>query len=187
MTNQLPVVSVEARALGEKAPFGGSVRFDVTPGKCVWLQGASGRGKTTIAMYTAGLVSESVLRHLQLELRVTWDESIVNSERIGVLFQQTTLLDELTLAGNLQLALMHAKNTSNNDTTEDESANFGSYLTMKRLLETVGLDWFRDAHKRPTQLSGGMARRAALAVLLAQRKRVIVLDGKVNMKPNCTC
>ena len=47
---------------------------------------------------------------------------------------------------------------------------------VKRLVEAVGLDFARDGHKRPTELSGGMARRASLALQLAQRKQCIVLD-----------
>ena len=46
----------------------------------------------------------------------------------------------------------------------------------KRLVEAVGLSWARDGRKMPQELSGGMARRASLALQLAQRKRVVVLD-----------
>jgi ABC-type transporter Mla maintaining outer membrane lipid asymmetry permease subunit MlaE len=49
-------------------------------------------------------------------------------------------------------------------------------LKLKQLLDAVGLDYDRDAGKRPTELSGGMGRRASLALQLAQHKRVIVLD-----------
>jgi ABC-type transporter Mla maintaining outer membrane lipid asymmetry ATPase subunit MlaF len=34
-----------------------------------------------------------------------WDESLAVGERCGVLFQQTTLLDQLTVAGNVCVAL----------------------------------------------------------------------------------
>ena len=47
---------------------------------------------------------------------------------------------------------------------------------IKQLIDSVGLDYAKDGHKRPTELSGGMARRASLALQLAQRKHVIVLD-----------
>jgi ABC-type transporter Mla maintaining outer membrane lipid asymmetry permease subunit MlaE len=76
------------------------------------------------------------------------------------------LLDDLTVAGNLFVALKHAQHYEK-DSFERE---------IKRLLEAVGLDYQRDANKRPSQLSGGMARRASLALQLAQRKRCIVLD-----------
>jgi ABC-type transporter Mla maintaining outer membrane lipid asymmetry ATPase subunit MlaF len=49
-----------------------------------------------------------------------WDPSIPKGERCGVLFQQTTLLDELTVAGNLQVALRQCYHQphDNDDTTE---------------------------------------------------------------------
>ena len=40
----------------------------------------------------------------------------------------------------------------------------------------VGLDYARDKNKYPTQLSGGMGRRASLALQLAQHKHLVVLD-----------
>ena len=59
--------------------------------------------------------------------------------------------------------------------TRTHSHNF--HLTeVKQLLESVGLDYARDGAKRPSELSGGMARRASLALQLAQKKRVIILD-----------
>jgi ABC-type transporter Mla maintaining outer membrane lipid asymmetry permease subunit MlaE/ABC-type Na+ transport system ATPase subunit NatA len=94
-----------------------------------------------------------------------WDPSLAVSERCGVLFQQTTLLDELTVAGNLAAAL--------------DAVGFprkDRELRIKQLLELVGLSYHADAGKSPTELSGGMGRRASLALQLAQKKHVIFLD-----------
>ena len=147
-------------------PFGNErVSFELTPGSCVCLAGNSGAGKTTLATFLAGLSTESNLNQLGIEVvKCDWDSSIPNGERCGVLFQQTALLDALTVAGNISVALDACKNSTCSETK------------IKQLIETVGLDYARDAHKYPTQLSGGMARRASLAMQLAQRKRVIVLD-----------
>ena len=112
-------------------------------------------------------------RKLDIEMEACdWDPSIPVGERSGVLFQQTTLLDELTIAGNLHVALQtyHRQHGSTGNTDSDY------YSEIKQLLDTVGLDYERDASKRPTELSGGMGRRASLALQLAQHKRVIVLD-----------
>ena len=163
-----PLVSVEARPLGPKCPFGSAVQFDLQPGGCVWLQGPSGRGKTTLAMYLAGLLQSKTLQKLQMDISVEWDPSIALSERAGVLFQQTTLLDELTVAGNLAVGLhQHDRFVTTTPQQRD--------LRIKQLLDTVGLAP-GDAAKRPTELSGGMGRRACLALQLSQRKHVIVLD-----------
>jgi ABC-type nitrate/sulfonate/bicarbonate transport system ATPase subunit/ABC-type transporter Mla maintaining outer membrane lipid asymmetry permease subunit MlaE len=131
-------------------------------------------GKTTLAMVLTGLANPSQLRMLDVQIdKCTWDSSIPPSERCGVLFQQTTLLDELTIAGNLQLAL---KQYYRHHGSAPPRRRGSFHDEIKKLLDIVGLDYARDAHKRPTELSGGMGRRASLALQLAQHKRVIVLD-----------
>ena len=131
----------------------------------MWLQGNSGRGKTTLAMYLCNLLPQRTLQKLQIAVDCQWDPSLKLSERCGVLFQQTTLLDELTVAGNLAAALDAVGYPA-----EDRE------LRVKQLLDLVGLEFHRDAGKRPTELSGGMGRRASLALQLAQKKHVIFLD-----------
>lgn len=167
MSNTTPLVKLTAIPKGLKCPFGNSkVDIELSKGSCVWLSGDSGLGKTTLSTFLAGLSSRAVLDKLDIQIECNWDSSIPISERCGVLFQNTTLLDELTVAGNLCVALQAAHN--------DAAGNMEHRI--KGLLEMVGLDYQRDANKRPSQLSGGMARRASLALQLAQRKRVIVLD-----------
>lgn len=106
--------------------------------------------------------------------KCSWNESIPEGERVGMLFQQTTLLDSLTVAGNVCVALEHCPSTKNDKKTMNNMQH--KRATVKRLLETVGLDYLRDGPKRPSELSGGMARRASLALQMAQHKHVIVLD-----------
>jgi len=106
--------------------------------------------------------------------KCTWNESIPEGERVGMLFQQTTLLDSLTVAGNVCVALENCPSTKNDKETMNNIQH--KRATVKRLLETVGLDYLRDGPKRPSELSGGMARRASLALQMAQHKHVIVLD-----------
>ena len=173
----VPLVTLRAEPTGNKAPFGESIEFSLAEGSCVELRGPSGRGKTTIANVLTGIHDPShqasLLRKLHLSVRCDWDESIPVRERCGVLFQQTTLLDELTVAGNLAVALrLHDEHEPSTGTTARKSRDG----TIKDLLETVGLSYARDAHKLPSELSGGMGRRVCLALQLAQRKRVIVLD-----------
>lgn len=132
------------------------------------MQGNSGAGKTTLTTFLAGLSSPKDLSRLDVTARCDWNPKIHPSERCGVLFQQTTLLDALTVAGNVSVALQSCPTKT--------YAGDSLAPKIKQLLEAVGLDYARDAHKRPTELSGGMARRASLALQLAQRKQVIVLD-----------
>lgn len=175
-----PLVRLSATPRGPRCPFGDAVEFALQPGGCVSLQGASGRGKTTIATVLAGINHGSaatattttrqhvLLSKLQIDIQCEWDPSIPPQERCGVLFQQTTLLDDLTVAGNLAVALkLHHDRFA---TAQERDRK------IKHLLDAVGLDYDRDASKRPTELSGGMGRRACLALQLAQKKRVVVLD-----------
>ena len=167
------LVSLRTRRVGSHCPFGNaSIEFSLATGGCVWLKGASGRGKTTTALYLADLVPLRLLQKLDMSVdQLQWDENIPLNERCGVLFQQTTLLDELTVAGNLALALRQ------HDAAGAQKKNPGQQQQLiKQWLDTVGLRYERDANKRVNELSGGMGRRASLALQLAQRKRVIVLD-----------
>ena len=138
------------------------------------LSGASGAGKTTLSGFLAGLSSRSDLRKLDIVVeQCSWDESLEPGERVGVLFQQTTLIDALTVAGNVCVALEACATRRKEKGAQSAEERD---RTIKQLLDMVGLDYARDGPKRPTELSGGMARRASLALQLAQRKHVIVLD-----------
>ena len=169
-TKESPIVRFRALSSGPRCPFDGPLEFSLVPGSCVSLVGKSGMGKTTLGTVLSGLPgSKAILKKLDIHIEeCTWDPSIPKVERCGILFQQTTLLDELTVAGNLSVALKLHK--------EKFASNKERNLKIKQLLHAVGLDYQRDAGKRPTELSGGMGRRACLALQLAQHKRVIVLD-----------
>ncbi|KAL3775681.1 hypothetical protein ACHAWO_004495 [Cyclotella atomus] len=174
-----PILEFRAQNVNsEKCPFvNTSVEFTLYPGSCLHLAGPSGAGKTTLANYIAGLLPPNQgIKMLRSTLGINvetckWDESIPTGGRVGMLFQQTTLLDSLTVAGNVCVALEHCPSHNNFKLTEEEKRS-----TIKRLLETVGLDYLRDGPKRPSELSGGMARRASLALQIAQEKHLIVLD-----------
>ena len=162
-----------------RCPFiNDTVSFTLNRGSCIHLAGPSGAGKTTLSNYIAGILHPEKGKHM---LRNTlgididackWNSSIPQGERVGMLFQQTTLLDSLTVAGNVCVALEHCPSIS----VKSDDTIISTQQKIKALLETVGLDYLRDGPKRPSELSGGMARRASLALQLAQHKHVIVLD-----------
>ena len=192
--DDIPLVYFQASNIDPSlCPFSNpDVSFSLHRGSCIHLAGRSGAGKTTLASRLAGLhdidcpnnnLSTTPLQK-QLGIKIDqcrWDVSIPKGERCGVLFQRTTLIDSLTLAGNLAIALRNRPpSKSNNDTNNNNDSKSATRTTLeediKNLLETVGLNYERDAHKRPTELSGGMARRASLALQIGQKKRVVVLD-----------
>ena len=186
-TNDSPLVTVRIRPTGPNCPIGFStdhdhqndnsstgsneISFCIVPGGCIWLDGPSGRGKTTIAM---SMVPElhhqqmKVLQKLHLHVQCEWSSHVVPHEpsppSVGILFQQTTLIDELTVAGNLALAIQcnnknhhhhhHHHNTSSSLTTTKMTSS-GVQSQMKSVMEMVGLNYQNDIDKRYYELSGG--------------------------------
>jgi len=170
-----PILQFKARNVDtEKCPFtNDAVEFTLHKSSCIHLAGQSGAGKTTLSNVIAGLENDETVLENTLGISIAeckWDETIPVGERVGMLFQQTTLLDSLTVAGNVCVALENCPSTGK-DLSEKQKQT-----SIKQLLETVDLDYLRDGPKRPSQLSGGMARRASLALQLAQHKNVIILD-----------
>ncbi|EDQ90576.1 uncharacterized protein MONBRDRAFT_31799 [Monosiga brevicollis MX1] len=144
---------------GPQCPFDNDeLKFHLAEGECVWLQGASGAGKTLSSLQVLGLTTLP-----DVDCQVNWRDDLLHHNRAGMLFQQGVLIDELSLHDNILLGLQAGEGTA---ATSEQ---------VKALLESVGLS-AKDMHKMPNELSGGMLRRATLAQLLSQEKRVIVLD-----------
>ena len=196
-----PLVTVRIRPTGPHCPMGlpigpEEIAFSILPGGCIWLNGPSGRGKTTIAQsLVPALQQQSRVIHSKLQLQVVceWYPSVQQTSvppvppSVGILFQQTTLIDELTVAGNLALAIQchqnqrnkshYNKNNDNNNNTTTTTTNTRSLQQqMKSVMEMVGLNYANDIEKRCYELSGGMARRVSLAMQLLQQKQILVLD-----------
>ncbi len=149
---------VEIHPTDNRCPFeNNDVRLELEEGECLWLQGDSGAGKSSIALHLVDL------RPLQgANVRIDW-EGVADHERsVGMVFQQGVLIDTLTVGENIGFALRTAGRSASRN-------------AIDRALEEVGLSP-AEAQKMPGQLSGGMLRRASLAQVLAQGKRVIVLD-----------
>ena len=126
------------------------VDLDVYAGEFVTVVGASGCGKSTLLNLVAGLEQPT-----SGELEV--------DGRVAFMFQEATLLPWLTARKNIELALrLHGvPRSERGDRAQD-------------LLETVRLG--DKADKRPHELSGGMRQRVALARVLAQDTRIVLMD-----------
>lgn len=154
---------VGAQGLG-KTFGGGSVvalqeaSFDIRPGSFVALVGPSGCGKSTLLRLISGLIDPT-----SGNLQVHGKE--VNSPRtdVGMMFQKATLLDWRTAIENVLLPT-EVRGT----VTKADQKN------AAELLRLVGLKDFLFAF--PSQLSGGMQQRVALARLLQTGADVLLLD-----------
>ncbi len=127
-------------------------------GEFVCLIGPSGCGKSTLLRIVAGLLPPS-----SGEILLEGAPLTAPGRRVGLIFQQPTLLPWRTVAGNIALPLELANRPA---------AEIQARVTD--LIELVGLAGFEDEH--PLRLSGGMAQRAALARALAQNPEVLLLD-----------
>ncbi|HYM33783.1 MAG TPA: ATP-binding cassette domain-containing protein [Steroidobacteraceae bacterium] len=164
-----PIVSVRnvVNRFGAQVVHDG-VSFDVFPGEVLGIVGGSGSGKSVLLRTMLGLHHPNA-GTVSMEGKDITEMSDVEllavKRRYGVTFQHGALFTALTVAENVQMPLREHFNLS--DATLDA-------LTELRL-RMVGLPLDAGA-KLPSQLSGGMIKRAALARALALDPTILFLD-----------
>lgn len=139
------------------------IDFSVNKGEVMVIMGGSGSGKSTLLRYLLGLNSPTSGRVCLLGKDITEmsiDEMHSMRKNIGVAFQGGALFGSMTVAENIQLPL--------HEHTHLDKSTMKIMTGMK--LEVVNLAGFEDL--MPSQLSGGMIKRAALA-------RAIIMDPKL--------
>ncbi|MBV9111580.1 MAG: ATP-binding cassette domain-containing protein [Hyphomicrobiales bacterium] len=145
-----------------------SVDLDLYRGDILGLVGASGSGKSVLTRTILGLVTK---RAGIIELfgkntdELSPEELRALEQRIGVLFQFGALISSLSVKENVQLMMREHLHLS--EELLDEVA------MLK--LDMVGLP-ANVAEKHPSELSGGMVKRAALARAMALDPEVLLLD-----------
>jgi phospholipid/cholesterol/gamma-HCH transport system ATP-binding protein len=137
--------------------------LDVRKGEILGLVGASGGGKSVLMRTIIGLIPK---RSGRIEVMGVDIDSDRDTAAIwGILFQQGALFSSLTALQNVQFPLR--ENLVLSDVLMNEIA------TAK--LEMVGLTP-DDGDKFPSELSGGMTKRVALARALALDPEIVFLD-----------
>jgi phospholipid/cholesterol/gamma-HCH transport system ATP-binding protein len=142
--------------------------LDVRRGEILGVVGASGGGKSVLLRTIIGLIRK---RQGSVEIMGLDSHSVVRlkpreiGRRWGVMFQGGALFSSLTVRQNIQFPMR--ENLDLSPKLLDELA------TAK--IEMVGLDP-RDGDKFPSELSGGMTKRAALARALALDPQILFLD-----------
>lgn len=129
----------------------------VGEGEFVTLLGTSGCGKTTLLRIVLGLEGDFDGQALLRGQAITGP-----SERRGIVFQEHRLLPWLTVADNIGFALHREKSQA------------ARRQKVQALIDKVGLQGFGKAW--PSQLSGGMAQRAAIARALVNQPDILLLD-----------
>jgi len=143
------------------------ISFDVMPGEIFFIGGGSGCGKSTLLKNIIGLVppaSGEVLFFGRKANGVSEEEMREIQAEFGVLYQSGALWSSMTLAENVELPL---------ELYTDLGAEARRALARMKLAQ-VGLAGAEN--KYPSEISGGMKKRAGLARALALDPRVVFFD-----------
>jgi phospholipid/cholesterol/gamma-HCH transport system ATP-binding protein len=143
------------------------VNFQVAPGEIFFIIGGSGCGKSTLLRHMIGL--NPLLAGTVRFFGRSYSDSDNASRRdllktFGVLYQSSALWSSLTLRENVSLPLEEYTELSRRERDE---------IIMLKLAQ-VGLTGFEDYY--PSEISGGMKKRAGLARALALDPAIVFFD-----------
>lgn len=163
-----PIIEVDSlvRYFGRQKVLDG-VSFKVYAGDTFIIMGGSGCGKSTLLRHLIGTekpTSGSIKIFGQEITSMHPDAMHKLRGRYGMLFQSGALLQSLTVAENVALPL--------HEHTQLDAGLIDTVVKMK--LEQVGLTG--HGHKKPSEISGGMKKRAALARALALDPPLVFSD-----------
>lgn len=145
-----------------------SVTFSIKKGDIVAVIGGSGTGKTVLLREILGLHKPNKGEILLLGTSI-WTESAgrvrETLKKVGVLFQSGALFSALSVTDNVATPLREQTNLPESIIRE--------IVDLRLLVSGLSL---ADKFKKPSELSGGMVKRAALARALALEPEVLFLD-----------
>lgn len=144
------------------------ISFLVEKGKIVALIGGSGSGKTALLREIIGLLRPTAGRVLlfgQDVWQVSSEEIEAMRSRFGVLFQNGALFSALTVGENIAVPLV--------EQTDMGPELIESVVQLRLALTGLSCD---TCQKMPSELSGGMVKRVALARALALEPELLFLD-----------
>lgn len=163
-----PVIAVEGLVAG----YGDqivleNINFDVRHGEIFIILGGSGCGKSTLLKYMIGLYRTSMGRVVidGVDIMSVDDDALKKVRTgFGVLFQSGALIGSMTLAENVSLPLLEFKRLS----------PAFIQLMIKMKLGMVNLAGYE--HHYPSELSGGMKKRAGLARAMVMDPTILFFD-----------
>jgi len=144
------------------------ISFAIMPGEFVAIVGPSGNGKSTLLNMITGIdhpsEGEVIVTGQSVHTMSENELAVWRGEHLGIIFQFFQLLPALSLVKNVMLPMDLVKKVPRRERAERAMA----------LLERVGLA--DQAHKLPSQVSGGQQQRAAIARALANDPPLLVAD-----------
>ncbi len=167
-TSAEPIIEVDSlvRYFGKQKVLDG-VSFKVYEGDTFVIMGGSGCGKSTLLRHLIGTEkpTSGSIKIFGEEITTMRGAALQKLRgRYGMLFQSGALLQSLTVAENVALPLI--------EHTQLDPGLIDTVVKMK--LEQVGLTG--HGHKKPSEISGGMKKRAALARALALDPPLVFSD-----------
>ena len=154
------------KTFGDQVVLNG-VSFSVAKGETLAVLGRSGTGKSVLLRLLIGLDApdSGSIRIEDTEVSALRNEGLSEiRKKVGYLFQQGALYDSLTVAENVAFPLeRHSK--LNRSEIEKKVAELLASVNLKE-----------DAGKLPSEISGGMQKRVALARALALDPDVLLFD-----------
>jgi ABC-type polar amino acid transport system ATPase subunit len=167
ITAEVPAIRMQ----GVRKSFGPNVVLDgidleFPPGSTTCIIGRSGSGKSTLLRCINGLEKIDSGDIFIGSDKLSYEEKSLNRMRsnMGMVFQHFNLFPNLTVIGNVTLALRTVHNV------EKDAAR----VLAERALERVGMLSFADT--RPDRLSGGQQQRVAIARSIASGPGVMLFD-----------
>jgi len=141
--------------------------FEVQPGEIFFICGGSGCGKSTLLRHLIGLqpaITGDIEIFGESFVQATIERRRTLLKNFGVLYQGSALWSSLTLEENIMLPLEEYTDLSKRDRQQ--------VACLK--LAQVGLMGFADYY--PSEISGGMKKRAGLARALALDPQIVFFD-----------
>ncbi len=154
------------RAFDDRKVLDG-ISFKVRRGETLVVLGGSGCGKSTLLRHIIGSLKPDSGEIWLMEKEITHmpEEEFSNiRKKFGMLFQGSALLNSLTVGENVSLPLQ--EHTSLSPEIID--------IMVKMKTSMVGLTGFE--HLMPSQISGGMKKRVALARAIAMDPEILFCD-----------
>ena len=166
-TDDSPVLVKGLRKSFGKQTVLDGINFSVRAGETVAVLGRSGTGKSVLLKLLIGLEKpdSGSIRILGQEI-AGLDMDALNEirKKMGFLFQQSALYDSLSVEQNVEFPLRRHSKLAEGERKQ----------RVRELLSNVGLEG--DLKKMPSEISGGMQKRVALARALALGPEVVLFD-----------
>jgi len=164
-----PVIVFDSVSIGfEGKPVLQEISFQLRKGETKVIFGVAGAGKSTILKLALGLIkpdagdifvgNESIVDKSE-------DELLDLRRRVGIVFQESALFDSLTVRENVAFRLVE-EGKSSDEVVEKRVREALSFVELENTMDLF-----------PSELSGGMRRRVAIARAIITQPEILLYDS----------